>query len=331
MILAAVLLAACSADDATNTPADKDKTSEIRLNAEVWRMMEGTRATFYNAGDVSGSFMVYAYYNTTTECYINGVVNYSNNVSSWADTPQRWPQNNSSLDFFAYMPTNLTGTCCTFDPTPYDAENNFDGYSAGTPRIVCTGLPMTNSEQDELQEFVWAMTIRQNKESQGENGVTMKFRHPFARIKFQLAANNPNIKINSITLKNSITLTGLYTGGTCTFTDAAIAGTYYYTTSSWSSLTGSSNFVMTLSGDAATFNNNPASPVPIGGDLIMIPQSWDGAIDVDITWDNWGESVNETLSTTAPTTWQPGYSYTYTFTINKSALKVDVSKFTEQW
>ena len=101
-----------------------------------------------------------------------------------------------------------------------------------------------------------------------------------------------------------------------------------------------SNFVMTLTGDAATFNNNPASVVPIGGyaesahqsvNILMVPQAFAGAIEVNITWNNWGELKTETLSTSVPTTWQAGYSYTYTFTIDKQALKVDIEKFTEQW
>jgi hypothetical protein len=338
-ILASILLSACSGESADETPSPATSDEEIRFNAEVWHMMEGTRTTFFGSGtQSSGSFTCTAYTENTTDYNPESNINASTVVWSsghWEFGSHRWP-NSNALDFFAYMPQ--------YDSKPSYISSITYAVSlepAPAPSFVCSDLPMTyNSDSPTagqgrgLQEFVWAMTIGQNKTDQGESGVTMKFRHPFARIKFQLAANNPNITINSITLK------GLKTGGTCTFTNTDIAETYYYKTSSWSSLTGSSNFVMTLSGNAATFNDNPASAVPIGGyadsqhtgvDLIMIPQSWAGAIDVNVTWDNWGSPKTETLSTTAATDWQSGYSYTYTFTINKSALIVDVNKFTEQW
>ena len=311
LVLAAILLSGCSGDDSPNHANNNNgKDSEIRLNADIWQVMEGTRATTYEAGAVNGSFKVYAYYNTTTDCYINGeVVNYSEGVSSWDGTPQRWPQNNNSLDFFAYMPTNLTGTCYTFDSTPYDAETNLDGYSAGNPRIVCTNLPMTKSGQDDLQEFVYALTQNQDRERQGESGVVMTFKRPFARIYLRWSsANHSSITLNWVKLKSLKNNGSFLFNGTTT--------------------------TCTPSGDATDFTStvfdayDAASPVP----YIMIPQEWTGGIEVNITWDNWDESVTETLSTTMPTVnWQPGYSYTYTFTISKYALIVDVNKFTEQW
>jgi hypothetical protein len=93
-----------------------------------------------------------------------------------------------------------------------------------------------------------------------------------------------------------------------------------------------------------TFNDNPASVVPIGGwsdtpsghhefvNLLVIPQEFGGEIEVNASWTEWGEAKdNQTLTATVPTTWQPGYSYTYTFTITEFDLKVDIARFTEQW
>jgi hypothetical protein len=221
--------------------------------------------------------------------------------------------------------------------------------------FTCT-LPMTYNaatpEADQgssLQEFVWGLTIGQNKTDQGASGVTMKFRHPFARLKFQLAASHPNVQINSITFKK------LKTGGTCTLNNTDIADTYYYTTSAWSSLTpaeGGSNLVMTLASKdnddkwitapVNTFNDNPASVVPIGGysggvhqyvNLLVVPQTFAGEIEVNASWNDWGDTpVEHTVSTTIPAiTWQPGYSYTYTFNISTDDLTVNVTNFTEQW
>jgi hypothetical protein len=266
-------------------------------------------------------------------------VSYADSKWEFDDGKHYWPAT-GNLDFFAYMPatvpTYITG------PT----------YSvSGTPQasFTCT-LPMTydasNTEAGQgssLQEFIWGITVGQNKTNQGASGVTMKLRHPFARIKFQLAANHPDIQINSITFKS------LKTGGTCTLNNTDIADTYYYTNSVWSSLTGNSDLVMTLASKDGegnwiaapvnTFNSNPASVVPVGGysggahqyvNLLVVPQTFAGVIEVNATWID--RDVTQILTTTIPSiTWQFGYSYTYTFTITPYDLIVNESKFTEQW
>lgn len=342
------LLTACSGGGSSSeeldppapnpTPSPTPENQEIKLNANVWNMMEGMRATFYDAGTItSGSFTASAYVENSTTAYISPVqVDWVTDKWVWSDGKHYWPAS-GALDFFAYMPATKPSYISTIT---YDVS--------GTPRVpapqfVCAGMPMTydsdrptEGQGSGLQEFVWGVTIGQNKVSQGTSGVTMKFRHPFARIKFQLSASHPDIQINSITFKN------LKTGGTCTMNNTGIADTYYYTTSVWSSPTGSSNFVMTLSGDAATFNTNPASDVPIGGysddahqfvDILMVPQTWGGEIEVNATWVDWGESIAHTVRTILPGTneWQPGYNYTYTFTITETDLIVDTTKYTEQW
>ena len=154
----------------------------------------------------------------------------------------------------------------------------------------------------------------------------MNFLHPFARIDFKLSASHPDIIINSITLK------GIQNNGTCTLNG---------TTSTWSPSGDATNFVMTLTGDAATFNNNPDTPQPIGGyegrahtsiPILMIPQSWAGEIEVDASWYDWGDTlVAHTVTATVPTDWNAGKSYTYTFTISTDDLTVSTTEFTEQW
>jgi hypothetical protein len=164
----------------------------------------------------------------------------------------------------------------------------------------------------------------------------MKFRRPFACIKFQLSASHPDITINSITFKS------LKTEGTCTLNATNIADTYYYTNSLWSDLSGSSDLTMTLTSNAATFNNNPNATQPIGGysgsahtsiPLLVIPQTWAGEIEVNASWNDWGDTpVAHTVTATIPAiTWEAGKSYTYTFTITLEDLVVNLTDFTEQW
>jgi hypothetical protein len=309
-ILAAILLSGCSGDDAPNsTNNNNDKDSEIRLNADVWRVMEGTRATTFDnqAAIQEECYFTCTMYdaNTITVHYPATQVDW--NSTNWAfhNVTYRWP-NSGSLDFFAYMPA-----------TKPDYITSISYTTARNPQFICTELPMTSAGQSSsLKEFIYALTLNQDKENPGNNGVTMTFKHPFARIKFQLSANHPDVHINTITFKD------LKTGGNCSF-DGNV--------STWSSLTPAEltdNFVATHNAD---FKDNPNNVVPLGDPYIMVPQSWAGEIEVNITWDDWGTPKTETLSTTVPTTWQSGYSYTYTFTISKYALIVNIEKFTEQW
>lgn len=347
VMMLAVMLAACSNSDSTDDSTGTSPQNEIRLRADVWYVMPGTRATTYAGGEqTSGSFTAAAYVENTTTPYINPVqVNWDTGKWVWNDGKHYWPAT-GNLDFFAYMPATAP-TYITTGPT----------YSiSGTPQaqFTCTDIPMiydaaspTGGQGSDLMEFVWAMTVGQNKTNAGE-GVTMKFRHPFARINFQLAANHTKIQINSIIFKN------VKTGGTCTLNGTDIAETFYYTTSVWSSLTpaeGGSDLVMTLANkdgegnwiaaDVNTFNTS-SSATPIGGyssdahqfvDLIMVPQTFAGTIEVNASWNDWGDTpVPHTVTTTIPPiNWEAGKSYTYTFNISTDDLVVNVSNFTEQW
>ena len=313
-LLAAVLLAACSND----TPDTSAEAQEIRFNADVWHVMDGTRATTYNdATDLQteGSFACTTYYaNTTTPYFTDAVANWNATDNIWEFASRRtWPRNNQALDFFAYMPASK----------PDYITNIYT--AARTPKFTCT-LPMTDSGSSAIKEYVCAMTIGQNETSQGESGVTMKFYHPFARLKFQLSASHPDITIETITFKN------LKSGGTCTFSPIPSDATMY-NTFTWSLLTpteGTVDFVATINQEC---HDNPASVVPLGESYIVVPQTFAGDITVKAKWIDWGEQISHNVSTTLPTsiTWQAGYSYTYTFTITETDLIVKTGKFTEQW
>ena len=367
LLTAGMLLAGCSKDSGDSAQQAKQEPQEIRVQTNVTSVQNGTRATTIDSNtELQGqNLKIDAYYHDTETAYLLGkTLHYDSNWKFWntstssqehyywplpATNGGAWP----SLDFFGYMPASPP-SYITAGPT----------YSApGTPGVpqasfTCT-LPMTYDASDteggqgsNLQEFIWGITVGQNKTNQGVSGVTMKLRHPFARIKFQLAANHPDIQINSITFKS------LKTGGTCTLNNTEIESTYYKT-SAWSALTlaeGGSNLVMTLarkvddgkgnmvwkSDVVNTFNNDPSNTTPIGGwtgsahefvNLLVVPQAFAGAIEVNASWNDWGDTpVEHTVTTTIPAiTWQPGYSYTYTFFITPEDLVVNLTDFTEQW
>ena len=322
----ASLFSGCSADDST----PREAANEICFNADVWRVMEGTRATTFDnqaALQSEGHFTCTLYNANTETTYLTSTrVDWDSEANKWvfSDGTHRWPAT-GALDFFVYMPSSSL--------PEYISDLT---YVARNPRFTCTDLPMTyNSDSPTagqgsgLKEFLYDLVIDQDKDNPGETGVSLSFKHPFARIKFQLSASHPDITINSITFK------GLKNGGTCTFNGS---------TSTWSSLTPSDkteNFVMTLNGDAATFNSNPDSELPIGGysdgahqsvNILMVPQTFAGDIEVNATWIDWGEPYAHTVTTKlASILWEAGHSYTYTFTITETDLRVDTQKYTEQW
>lgn len=288
LVLAATLFPGCSGDDSPNQANNNNgKDSEIRLNAEVWRVMEGTRATTYDGSTITSEpFKCYAYNDGGTSPYLDGLtVSYSAGQWSFDAGRQVWPDN--ALDFFAYMPASyddyITGLTYT---------------TARRPQFTCDMTQTVN------KEFIWALTTGQDREHQGASGVTMTFKHPFARIYFQLS----NESESSVTI-NSITISGdFYTTGTCTFDG---------TTSTWSNQGGA--------GSLGTF--------AIGTPYIVIPNDYGSSktITVNATWDEWGTFTTSVTSSALSINWEAGYSYTYTLTLSKYALNVDVNKYTEQW
>lgn len=324
LVLAAGLLAGCARD----VPEIKEEKAEITFNANVSGMREGAplRAmTYNNVGNLQteAHFTCVAYeansnpltayipttsvdWNSTQWVFNNGADHYY-----WplpATNGGEWP----SLDFFGYVPATRPSYIAA-NPT-YTADHDVT--------FSCSSLPMTYNSADptagqgsNLKEFMFGIALGQNY-GNAAAGVPLQFQHPFARVKLQLAASHPDITIHSITfrtIKNN--------------------GSYDHSASpKWSATGGDANFVLTLEDDAAEFDNNPASPIQIGDDYIMIPQNWAGEIVVNADCVFWGEKVNyPSLTTTVPTNWQPGYSYTYTFNISPDDLKVNIEQFTEQW
>ena len=321
IMLATMLLAACGSgsgsDGIEDTPSttSSEAPKEIQVTSNVYRRPEATRTTTYDnvaSLQTEAHFKCTAYNAGTLTPYI------STTTVDWIAGASRWGFNNGNdhyywpasgnLDFFGYMPATLPSYIAADPALTYTADHNVT--------FTCSNLPMTNAGQgSSLKEFMFGMELAQNKDNAG-TGVPLQFQHPFARIKLQLAASHPNVTINSITFR------GIYNNGN-----------YNHSASpKWSTTGDATNFVLSLTGNAAVFDDNPASETPIGDYYIMIPQDWAGVIEVNADCLFWGEKKNyPSLTTTVPTNWQPGYSYTYTFTISPDDLIVNISKFTEQW
>ena len=283
----------------TPTPSPTPENQEIKLNVSVWQTMEGMRATTFDNGTITeGNFKVAAYNADTATPYFDFTqVNYV--TDHWEMVTRRnWPAS-GSLDFFAYMPASYPSYVNTFH---YDTPR--------TPRIVCANMPVTiTAGSDDTQELVVALKTDQNRAGQGASGVTLNFMRPFARVYFKLsAASGSAVKINSITIP------GIYRNASCTFNG---------TSSVWSGWGYAENFVLSA----------PSSSEAATGDTpyLVIPNNYGTkTFTVNATWTDWS-NVTKDVSADVTVNWQAGYSYTYTFTLSKYALKVDTSKYTEQW
>ena len=303
-LLVTLLASACSKDgaDGNEVTNRNEAKKEIGINPDVWKMAEATRAiTYDNSALVSSGFKCTAYNAETA--VVNTDAEISNTTVTWNgsrwvfDGGSRYWPTSGSLDFFAYAPVAIPSYI-----------TNITYETARSPQFTCVNLP--TSDQSSTTEFVYALTIDQNR-TNAASGVSLQFQHPFALVTLQLAANHPNVTIHSITFQTVLN-NGTYGSG------------------GWSATGATTNLVWTLNSD---YDNNTTAR-QIGESYIVVPQNWTGGvIVVDAECLYWGEKKRySNLTTTVPTNWQPGYSYTYTFNISPDDLKVGTtSQFTEQW
>ena len=303
VLLAAGLLAGCSGDDTSDAGTE---ATEIRFNADVWRVMEGSRATTYDnaaALQSEGSFTCSAYVAEGTTPYISSSpVAWNTDKWEFADGKHYWPAE-GSLDFFAYMPATKPSYIVGSITYAVSGEP-----AVPAPQFTCAALPLSDTGQSSTKEFVYALTTGQSKAAQGATGVALNFKHPLARITLQWsAADHTGITINSIAFKN------VMNSGTC-----VIDGT-----------TGNPSW--TPPGDAADFTAD-FTAADMGGPFLVVPQTFTGG-NVTIEVNATKEGDTETFTATVATAWAAGYSYTYSFTLNFKAkeLIIDTTKYTEQW
>lgn len=199
-----------------------------------------------------------------------------------------------NLDFFAYMPkADKLSTDASYITGP-----TYELNGTPAPYFTCDMRGTVN------KELIWALATGQNKAGQGADGVTLTFKHPFTRIYFKLSESSGTaVRVNSITLSGE----NFYKTGKCTFDG---------TNSTWSN-----------EGNAGSLGT-----LAINTPYLIIPGDYGSqTITVNVSWDEWNSFSTDLTSSALTLDWQAGYSYTYTLTVSKYALKVDTSKYTEQW
>ena len=201
---------------------------------------------------------------------------------------------------------------CPFEKPAYIGTPTYN-HSTGVSFTCDMSGYMTLAQQASMQEFIVSVLPNQTLATQTAAGgaLPMVFKHPFALIKFTItAASGTHVQINSIKL------TGLKTGGTCT---------YNGTTMAWSDLTGSADMTLTQ-----TLKNGGTTE---GTPFVVIPNNYGSKfLTVNATWDDWSNPVTITdYGTDVDFNWEAGRIYTYNLTLDKYGLIVDKAKFTEQW
>ena len=315
LVLAAGLLAGCARD----VPEIKEEKAEISVTTNLTPMR--MRANTINSDtELQGyDIKIDAYYNGTDTKYIDGAkLHYNSSWMFWEDGEPGsqehyyWPFEGSVvaggstiasiLDFVGYCPY---ATPSYITPREYDPT---DGVT-----FTCDlSSYMTNSAQSSLQEYLVAILDAQTLATQTAAGgaLPLQFKHPLAYIKFSLSeATTDNVTVNSISMEE------LKTRGSCSFDG---------TTSSWSDQSVSAT--MNLTETLQRHETEETSP------FLVIPNNYgEKTLSVNATWTEWGDVQTRTYEAPLTIDWVAGYAYTYTLTITKYELIVDVDKFTEQW
>lgn len=302
-----VLNACTPTDDAMGLPKASEEVIALQPvlveQTRVQLFEPGTNNNFYDTDKGGGEFNVNAYYDGTELKYIsNGRVWYRDEDKNWINldennqiTDYYWP-NVGALNFFAYMPKN-----------GYTDKNTYvtvGGYSHANGQQFSCSLPNSNADYDNMQEFIYAYTPGEKKNSEK---VKLTFVHPFSLVCFQLGSGSIRMTVNSIELGN-IYLNGTFSTGQTSTADNGIG--------SWSFTGGKETYTATI---GKRIPNDVNYNTIFGGPFVMVPQDL-SSVSLTLKYEReeaGAENATETkivnsLTTTEIPKWEPGKRYIYT-------------------
>ena len=300
-----VLNACTPTDDAMGLPEASEEVIALQPvlveQTRVQLFEPSTNNNFYDKDKGGGEFNVNAYYDGTALKYIsNGRVWYRKGDKNWINldeddkvTDYYWP-NVGALNFFAYMPKN-----------GYTDKNTYvtvEGYTDANGQQFSCSLPNSNTDYDNMQEFIYAYAPKEEKTSEK---VKLTFVHPFSLVCFQLGSGSFRMTVKSITLGN-ICLKGTFSTGQTSTADNGIG--------SWSFTGGKETYTATI---GKRIPNDVNYNTIFGGPFVMMPQDLASVslmleyerADVGNTTET--KTVNS-LETTEIPRWEPGKRYIYT-------------------
>ena len=239
--------------------------------------MPATRGVPVTKDNIS-SFTVTAKVHGSETPYMNEVEvtrQGDSNVWTTSDGKHFWPDEQTSLDFYAY--SYLTET-----DSPGVSGLTCNRGQLGFSYIVPNGTEGSDAERQ--PDILFALASANRSQTQdGDGTVILNFQHALAGVQFR-AKNIAGGTIQSITLKN------LYGQGDCTYTlsdETTGGGARKNGTFEWSNLGDRKDFIQTMSVDVQESSTLPDGTVQdvTNGDsektFMMIPQSTDG-VEVEI-------------------------------------------------
>lgn len=276
---------------------------EAIIEADV---VDSKAASLYGPDNIitndEGAFAVMAYNSKTGGRHFNEFnrVNYFHDVvggnNRWrfyegGDYIERYWPITYNLDFFAYMPYDLTKSC---------VEVEIDNKS-----FSCT-LPLSGTEQDKIQEFVFAGALNRSSETNGGK-VNLTFVHPFSAISFRLGKAHGNTQINSVGI------TGIAYKGTFDYKNIETNTHNPITLSNWNPDDQDKKELSVTVGKTVGASDNSGIQLdsPIGGPYLVLPQELETAkvkVSFKVNESDSGDPIEVDLQTT---TWEPGKHYTY--------------------
>lgn len=318
ILLAAGLLAGCCCHK--DEPVQRH---EIAMKTGVSGMLRRATTIDSTAALRGYDLKIDAYYHDTETKFLDGKkLHYDLDHDPspawvfWDGSAQEhyyWPAEGSKIGEVIASTLDFVGAC-PFSTPAYITPGTYN-HTTGTSFSCDMSGYMTNTAQASMQEYLIAVLDSQTLQTQTDAGgaLPMQFKHPFALVKFVIAAESgTHVSVDSIAIA------GLHTAGTCTYDGS---------TMTWSSLSGS-DALKIVPDDALQVGMVNTQTVA----MMVIPNNYGAkTLGVRASWNDWSVVEDQTITADVNFNWEAGYSYTYNLTVTPYALKVDISKFTEQW
>ena len=281
-----------SMPDTRGVPVTKDNISSFTVTAKV----HGSETPYMNEVEVTRQG--------------------DSNVWTTSDGKHFWPDEQTSLDFYAYSYLTEPANPANSD-SPDVSSLTCEGGRLGFSYIVPNGTGGSDAERQ--PDILFALASANRSQTQdGDGTVILNFQHALAGVQFR-AKNIAGGTIQSITLKN------LYGQGDCTYTlsGETTGGGARKGTFKWSNLGDRKDFIQTMSVDvqeSSTLPDGTVQDVTNGENsemtFMMIPQSTeDVEVEIELkgALDDKIYTVSGKLSgpDATPLTWEPGKIYIY--------------------
>lgn len=274
---------------------ESDQPLYLHQQERAWTIDEvATRAskvTALTTNDVLGMF-AYRYTSkekmSTPNFMYNIDLSYSNTLGGWAPaTAYYWPGNNYLLRFYAYAPYGLSGA--TFSGR--DAEGA-PTFTYTDPTDCSTQVDVITAASDEYR-------------GDSYSSVALNFRHALTAISFVASKDMPTGTISQISIK------GVYSKGTCDFTD-----------NTWSDLSTPATYTQTFSPAVAVGGTTDTEITSSTQYFMMIPQTLPSDASIEVTFtDSLSQTARTITYELTNATWQTGKCIVYRISSSSASVE----------